>query len=152
MPPHDSTTHQLFSVLASNNCYCPLADGIFDSNGVLANVNFFLLAGTVLCSQTCSQEKQEVILRAFLDFPIPLHPPPPSEKLYCTCQVHTYRRIPRIRPPFVHARIGQKWGGGLYAGSLHFRVTTITSRRMPRGRAISGCLVGKTRVKRQSKA
>ena len=40
-------------------------------------------------------------------------------------------------PPFVHARIGQKWGGGLYAGSLHFRVTTITDRRMPRGRAIS---------------
>ena len=37
----------------------------------------------------------------------------------------------------MHARIGQKWGGGLYAGSLHFRVTTITYRRMPRGRAIS---------------
>ena len=36
----------------------------------------------------------------------------------------------------MHARIGQKWGGGLYAGSLHFRVTTITDRRMPRGRAI----------------
>ena len=48
-----------------------------------------------------------------------------------------YRRILRLRPPFVHARIGQKWGGGLYAGSLHFRVTTITDRRMPRGRAIS---------------
>ena len=48
-----------------------------------------------------------------------------------------YRRIPRLRPPFVHARIGQKWGGGLYAGSLHLRVTTITDRRMPRGRAIS---------------
>ena len=25
----------------------------------------------------------------------------------------------------------------LYAGSLHFRVTTITDRRLPRGRAIS---------------
>ena len=37
----------------------------------------------------------------------------------------------------MNARIGQKWGGGLYAGSLHFRVTTITDRRMPRGRAIS---------------
>ena len=37
----------------------------------------------------------------------------------------------------MHARIGQKWGGGLYAGSLHFRVTTITDRRMPCGRAIS---------------
>ena len=37
----------------------------------------------------------------------------------------------------MHARIGQKWGGSLYAGSLHFRVTTITDRRMPRGRAIS---------------
>ena len=37
----------------------------------------------------------------------------------------------------MHARIGQKWGGGLYAGSLHFRVTTITDHRMPRGRAIS---------------
>ena len=24
-------------------------------------------------------------------------------------------------------RIGQKWEGGLYAGSLHFRVTTITT-------------------------
>ena len=33
----------------------------------------------------------------------------------------------------MHARIGQKWGGGLYAGSLHFRVTTITDRRMTRG-------------------
>ena len=51
--------------------------------------------------------------------------------------IRIYRRIPRLRPPFVHARIGQKWGGGLYAGSLHFRVTTITDRRMPRGRAIS---------------
>ena len=30
---------------------------------------------------------------------------------------YIYRRIPRLRPPFVHARIGQKWGGGLYAGS-----------------------------------
>ena len=40
-------------------------------------------------------------------------------------------------PRFVHARIGQKWGGGLYTGSLHFHVTTITDRRMPRGRAIS---------------
>ena len=37
----------------------------------------------------------------------------------------------------MHARIGQKWGGGLYAGSLHFRMTTITDRRMPRGRAMS---------------
>ena len=50
---------------------------------------------------------------------------------------YMYRRIPRLRPPFVHARIGQKWGGGLYAGSKHFRVTTITDRRMPYGRAIS---------------
>jgi hypothetical protein len=33
--------------------------------------------------------------------------------------------------------IGQKWGGGLYAGLLRFRVTTFTDRRMPRGRAIS---------------
>ena len=49
-----------------------------------------------------------------------------------------YRRIPRLHPPpFVHTRIGQKWGGGLYAGSLHFRVTTITDRRMPCGRVIS---------------
>ena len=39
--------------------------------------------------------------------------------------------------PFVHARIGQNWGGGLYAGSLYFRVITITDRRMPRGSAIS---------------
>ena len=37
----------------------------------------------------------------------------------------------------MHARIGQKWGGGLYARSLHFHVTTITNRRMPRGCAIS---------------
>ena len=37
----------------------------------------------------------------------------------------------------MHARIGQKWGGGLYAGSLHFRVTTITDHRMPRGHVIS---------------
>ena len=37
----------------------------------------------------------------------------------------------------MHARIGQKWGEGLYAGFLHFHVITITDRRMPRGRAIS---------------
>ena len=35
--------------------------------------------------------------------------------------------------PFVHANIGQNKGGGLYTGSLHFRVTTITDRRMPHG-------------------
>ena len=46
-----------------------------------------------------------------------------------------YRRIPRLRlPPSLC--IGQKLGGGLYAGSLQFRVTTITNRRMLRGRAI----------------
>ena len=74
------------------------------------------------------------------------------------CYIHVYCRIPRLRPPFLHARIGQKWGGGLYAGSLHFRVTTITDRRMPCGRMISvlspyfsDCLMGKTQ-KRQSKA
>ena len=33
------------------------------------------------------------------------------------CYVYMYRRIPRLRPPFLHASIGQKWGGGLYAGS-----------------------------------
>ena len=46
----------------------------------------------------------------------------------------------------MHARIGQNWGGGLCAGSLHFRVTIITNRRIQRGRAISslsGSLVGK---------
>ena len=37
----------------------------------------------------------------------------------------------------MHASIGQKWGGGLYAESLHFRVTTVTDVGMPRGRAIS---------------
>ena len=37
----------------------------------------------------------------------------------------------------MHARIGQKWGGGLYARSLHFCVMTITDRQIPRGRAIS---------------
>ena len=42
-------------------------------------------------------------------------------------------------PPFVHASIGQKWGGGLYAGSLHFRVTTITDCRMPRGCDLCTC-------------
>ena len=38
----------------------------------------------------------------------------------------------QLRPPpsFVHARIGQKWGGDLYAGSLHFRMITITDRQM----------------------
>ena len=40
-------------------------------------------------------------------------------------------------PSFVHASIGQKWGGGLFPGSLQFCVTTITDRRMPRGHAIS---------------
>ena len=39
-----------------------------------------------------------------------------------------YRRIPRLRPPPLCV------GGGLYVGPLHFRVTTITDRRM---RAIS---------------
>ena len=34
-------------------------------------------------------------------------------------------------PLFVYASIGRKWGGGLFLGSLHFRVTTITDRRMP---------------------
>ena len=29
-------------------------------------------------------------------------------------------------PPFVHASIGQNRGGGIYAGSLHFHVVTIT--------------------------
>ena len=36
----------------------------------------------------------------------------------------------------MHANIGQKLGGGLFAGSLHFYVTTITDHRMPHGRAI----------------
>ena len=40
-------------------------------------------------------------------------------------------------PPFVHASIGRKRGGGLYAGCKHCRVTTITDRRMPCGRVIS---------------
>ena len=35
------------------------------------------------------------------------------------------------------ASIGQKWGGSLYTGALHFRVTTITDCWMPRGHAIS---------------
>ena len=57
--------------------------------------------------------------------------------MWCQLQLHVPRLRPPPPPPPVHARIGQKWGGGLYAGSLHFRVTTITNRRMPRGRAIS---------------
>ena len=48
-----------------------------------------------------------------------------------------YRRIPQLRPPFVHASFGQKWGGGLFAGSLHFFMTTITDRWMPCGRTIT---------------
>ena len=28
-----------------------------------------------------------------------------------------YRRIPRLRPPFVHASIRQNMGGGVFAGS-----------------------------------
>ena len=52
------------------------------------------------------------------------------------------RRIPRLPspppppPPFVHTSIGQKWGGGLFSGSLHFRVMTIIDHRMPRGHTI----------------
>ena len=42
-----------------------------------------------------------------------------------------------MRPPFLHASLGQNRGGGLCAGSWHFCMTTITGRRMPRGRAIS---------------
>ena len=38
--------------------------------------------------------------------------------------VHAYDYPPP--PPLVHASIGQKWGGGFFAGSLHFCVTTIT--------------------------
>ena len=38
---------------------------------------------------------------------------------------------PAITPTFVHASIGQQWGGGIYVGSLHFRVMTITNRQMP---------------------
>ena len=55
-----------------------------------------------------------------------------------------YRRIPQLQcmlsPPYTVEshdytpplcmlyRIGQKWGGGLCVGALHFRVTTITNR------------------------
>ena len=59
-------------------------------------------------------------------------------------------------PPLVYASIGQKWEGGLYVGSLHFCVMTITERRMPCGRMISilslAFVVGKTRGKQDSKA
>ena len=54
-----------------------------------------------------------------------------SHTVQCTVESRDYAT------PFVHVSIGQKWGGGLYAGSLHFHVTTITYCRMPRGRAIS---------------
>ena len=48
-----------------------------------------------------------------------------------------YHRIAQLLHPYVHASIGQKkWGGGLFAGSLYFRVTTIIDRRMLRGHAI----------------
>ena len=40
-------------------------------------------------------------------------------------------------PPFVYASIGQNRGGGLYVGSLHFCVMTITDHRMPCGHVIS---------------
>ena len=50
-------------------------------------------------------------------------------------------------PPLCTLALGNSGGGDLYAGSLHFCVMTITSRRMPCGRTIStfsGCLMGKT--------
>ena len=37
-----------------------------------------------------------------------------------------YRRIPQIRPPFLHVSMRQNRGGGLCAGSWYCRVTTIT--------------------------
>ena len=42
-------------------------------------------------------------------------------------------------PPWCMLALGmQKWGGGLYVGSLHlFCVMTITDCRMPHGRMIS---------------
>jgi hypothetical protein len=71
-------------------------------------------------------------------------PAPPHSAAYAV--VHTepvqYRRIPRLRPPFLHASIGHKWWGGLYAGLWHFRMTTFTDRRMPHGRATSAPVWG----------
>ena len=65
----------------------------------------------------------------------------PNNVQYYSLKFYAYNNTVESRdyapPPFVHASIGQKWGGGLYAGALHFRVTTITDRRMPRGRVIS---------------
>ncbi len=52
----------------------------------------------------------------------------------CTCTVESRDYAP---PPFLYASIGEKWGGGLYSGSVHFRLTTITDRWLPHGRAIS---------------
>ena len=41
-------------------------------------------------------------------------------------RVHVkYDRIPWLQPPFMHANVGLMWGGGLYTGSLYFRVMTI---------------------------
>ena len=42
-------------------------------------------------------------------------------------------------------------GRGLYAGSLHFRVTTITDRRMPRERAISVYSLAEAKLEKNNK-
>ena len=76
---------------------------------------------------------------------------------YCTsvvcCYFDIYRRIPQLRPPpFVHASIGQNRGEGLFAGSWYLHVTTVTDRRRARDLCtFSGCLMGKTWKKWQSK-
>ena len=47
-------------------------------------------------------------------------------------------------PPFVRASIGQKWGGGLYAGSLHFHYRPLNITWARNLCTFSGYLMGNT--------
>ena len=60
-----------------------------------------------------------------------------TKSSHCFCQFRYYRRIPQLRPPFVHASIGQNRGGGLIGGIViftcddHYRPANATWARDP---------------------
>ena len=55
-------------------------------------------------------------------------------------------------PPLVHASIGQKWGGGSYAGSWHFRVMIVECHVSVLSLYLLWLSGGQTREKQQNKA
>ena len=85
-------------------------------------------------SQDFRKKEARVRLSLQILFNVPCHPYFILQILFNCFYIIESRDYP---PSLVRARIGQIWGGGLFAGSLHFRVTTITDHRMPRGHMIS---------------